>query len=191
MHADMFYDICKIAAVNATTALSRLLQIPFVIESCKVEVDDFGSITNLADGEEKAISFYSLIPGNIPGYTFVFYHEATALPFYKMITKKSLPRSEKKMDDALITALSDITNVILKNFLTSIAQAFQLHLSTHPVSIYNNSSLIKIFDWIRQVKASKLPKQSLNFFVKFKQENIQGYIFIMFDYGKLIAVSLK
>ena len=177
---DLLNEVCKFSAMRATTALSKFLKIPIGMEMKLVEVKDFNDINMFANSREEMVSIFLPITGSLPGASFFLYTKASALSLCDILFNKKIGTS-KSLIDAEISALSEVANIVIGNFLTTFAQSLQVDMLMHRSPIFElapiNSTLKKRLPQLKE----KMSQAVLSISFGFHHINIQGFVVIIFS----------
>lgn len=179
-------EICKLSIIKATTALSKFLQIPLGVDMKPVEIKQLEDISVFNDSKENTVNIFMPIIGNLAGCSFFCYTKESALLLCDVLFNRK-EGSTQNFTDPEISALSEVANIVIGNFLTPFAKSLQMDFLMHRSAIFDcapfNTTLNNQFP-TNNNKDTHL----INISFDFQQTKIQGYVLIVFDERKISSV---
>ena len=130
-----YYDILKeignIGAGNATTALATMLQSKVEMRVPQVRLLEFSEMGQLLGGEEQVMAgVYLAIDGDITGSIMFLVKEDVARHLVKKLLGDSVPDfSEGLMSDMEMSALKEISNIIIGAYLNALSSMMNLTIT--------------------------------------------------------------
>ena len=178
----MLNEICKVSAINATTALSKFLHTPLGVNIRPVDISEFNdSIIN--EYNDNTVFMFLPITGNISGGSFFVYSKESALSLCDVLFHRKTG-STKEILEPEQSALEEVTNIVIGHFLTLFAQSLRLESLMHRSPHFENKSFRKTF---AQKLASLNPtKELVNIVFSFHDLNIKGSVFILLEKNKIL-----
>jgi chemotaxis protein CheY-P-specific phosphatase CheC len=168
---EVLNEICKVSAIKATGALSKFLHAPVGIELKPVEVKHIDEITLLMKDDENIVILSLPITNNLQGSCYFIYSHQAALSLCDELFSHP-DGTTKSFDVAEISALAEISNIVIGVFLTSLANSLQM-------------------DKIMAALEEKIEEVVVKICFGFQHVNIQGYVLIIFEEGELNKVFKK
>lgn len=182
---DTLGEICKISAVKATAALSKFLQTPVSISKTLIDLNSQSEFDNQRHNEITT-SLFLPIKGNMGGAALLLYSTEAAFTICDKVFKRA-KSSSFVFSEAEISALSEIANVMVGNFLTSLATSLQMDLLIHHMAVFNCAPLQDIMQQIGSMLVHKVSQEPISFYVKFECFNVTGNLVTFFNKEKLQA----
>lgn len=130
-----YYDVLKeignIGAGNATTALATMLQSKVEMRVPQVRLLEFSEMGQLLGGEEQVMAgVYLAIDGDITGSIMFLVKEDVARHLVKKLLGDSSPDlSEGMMSDMEMSALKEISNIIIGAYLNALSSMMNLTIT--------------------------------------------------------------
>lgn len=130
-----YYDVLKeignIGAGNATTALATMLQSKVEMRVPQVRLLEFSEMGQLLGGEEQVMAgVYLAIDGDITGSIMFLVKEDVARHLVKKLLGDSSPDlSEGTMSDMEMSALKEISNIIIGAYLNALSSMMNLTIT--------------------------------------------------------------
>lgn len=178
-----FNEICKISAIKATTALSKFLQIPVGMNIKPVEVSKIKESEFLENPTEKTVNIYAPITGNLPGSSFFLYTTESALQLCDVLFHRKQGSTQAFMEPEK-SALSEVTNIVIGNFLDAFAQALQMDFLMHRSAIFDCGSFKATVDHLPGI-TEQIKTAVVKISFGFQHIDIKGWVLIFFDEKKM------
>lgn len=177
---DMLNGACRISAINSVSALSKFLKKPIAIDGYSVYKGPIKMAELNENFKGKIVSLYFPINGNLSGSSFAFYTDSSAKMMCNLLIENGMKDKENNdLVDENISALAEISNIILGNFLTSFSQILGISFLIHQVAIvdcgYVNDILSKV------LQSNKIDTSLLMFCVTFSYKEMRSCLLIMFN----------
>jgi chemotaxis protein CheY-P-specific phosphatase CheC len=188
--ANMLNEICKVSMIKATTALSRFLQTPLGVDIKPVEIKQLDDINIFNDVTENTVNIFLPITGNLTGVSFFRYTKQSALSLCDILFHRT-DGSTKTFSEPEISALSEVANIVMGNFLTPFAQSLQMESLMHRSAVFDCGSFDTAVTSKMQKFTDKTDEALLNISFDFQQASIQGYVLIIFDEEKINTMLNK
>ena len=180
-------EICKVAADKATAALSKFLQTPVGVEMNPAEVKHIDGVAILMDSNSDVVALSLPITGALPGWAFSIFSEQAGLSLCdELLFRQS--GVTKAFHDAEISALAEIANIVIGNFLTSFAQSLKMDTMMHHSATFELGKFGALFEKISSSIEKNIGKLVVKICFLFQHANIQGYVIVVFDEKKLMGL---
>lgn len=184
---DKLNEVCRIATTHSIATLSKFLQTPIgvnisLIESVSVDTDVFLSPTS-----ESVVSLYLSIKGNIAGAAVVYFTEKNAMIVCDKLLSKPIGTT-CELDTLSVSALSELANILVGNFLMSFAQCLQIDLLLHHVSIFEILSIPKLNQKIFANSKPWCGTGGVKFSFNLQTRNSTMHVNFLFEQAKLFSV---
>ena len=185
---EMLNDICQVSAIQATTALSKFLQTPVGVYVKPVELTKMKEMTKNED--ESTLNFFLPIMGNLAGVSFFLYTQKAALSLCDIMFKKT-DGTTHSIKENEISALSEVANIVIGNFLTAFSQSLQMDFLMHKSAIFEHASFTNTFNERMPVMIEKMGDEVIKIAFGFHHVNINGHVVVMFDEENLNSLLKK
>ncbi|HJV46718.1 MAG TPA: chemotaxis protein CheC [Bacillota bacterium] len=127
MQFDVLKEVGNIGAGNAATALSKLISKEIDMLVPLVKIVGFDDIAEFVGGAENVVvSVYLRIIGDVPGNMFFIMSIESAKSLIKQMM--GIEPSEHGFSEMEISALSEIGNILIGSYLTSLADFTNLNM---------------------------------------------------------------
>jgi len=127
LQIDLLKEVGNIGAAHAATALSKLISKDIDMKVPHVRIVDFDALTEVVGGPEAVIvAVFLEIHGDVEGNMFFILTEDSA----RGLIKRLLPDliAENGFTDMEISALSEMGNILIGSYLTSLNEFTQLNM---------------------------------------------------------------
>jgi chemotaxis protein CheY-P-specific phosphatase CheC len=191
VHFNMLNEITKVAAIKATNALSKMLEFPIGVDVIPVETKTLEQIKYIMRADEQVVGLSVPITGILPGTCLLIYPEKSAFA----ICDAMLHREEgatQVFSDMEISALTEVANIVIGNFLTSFAMPLQIESLLHRSAHFNYNQFAEFMDSI-SVSLAKNVKDGIVVEVAFHFQHvkIQGLAIFLFDKTNILNLIKK
>jgi chemotaxis protein CheY-P-specific phosphatase CheC len=187
---EVLNEICKVSAIKATGALAKFLHAPVGIELKPVEVKHIDEITLLMKDDENIVILSLPITNNLQGSCYFIYSHQAALSLCDELFSHP-DGTTKSFDVAEISALAEISNIVIGVFLTSLANSLQMDKIMHRSATFEMGEFRVLFDKKLAALEEKIEEVVVKICFGFQHVNIQGYVLIIFEEGELNKVFKK
>ncbi len=126
---DVLKEVGNIGAGNAATALSKLLNKPVEMKIPKVNILPFEEVSDIVGGAERVvIAIFLRVVGEAPGNMFFILSQESAK---KLLTNLAgiTVQEEGNYSEMELSALSEIGNILVGSYLTSLSDFTRLNMS--------------------------------------------------------------
>lgn len=173
--------LCKLSTIHSIAALSKFLRLPLVINEYKIikgkiDINEFREYTN-----HELMSFYMPISGNLLGSAFLIHSSDSAKKLCDLICQRDQHTTCFNEDDK--SALSEVTNILVGNFLSCFSQTLQLNILIHHVAIFDRGEFGEILS--RSLKIKRNKRKSIIFYMNYAYQDIKSSLFLSFDERQL------
>lgn len=182
-------DICKSSMLNATKALSKVVQTPIGLHIKSIEVNHIDDINKLMKGDKTVVTLSSPITGKLKGASFLIYTKETAFTICDILLNRTSGIT-KKLSDLEISALSEVANIVFGNFLTSFAHSLQIDILVHQAATFYCAPFSELYAQILRMLSKNVKHPFFKISFDFQHSKLKGYIIIVFD-EKIIHAALK
>ncbi len=191
MQFNMLNEITKVAAIKATSALSKMLEFPIGVDVVPIETKNLGDIKNIMQAKEKIVGLSVPIVGLLPGTCLLIYPEKSAFAMCDAMFHRQ-EGGTQTFSEMEISALSEAANIVVGNFLTSFAIPLQIESLLHRSVHFNHNEFSRFMDEI-SVALSKKIKDGIVVEIAFHFQNIkiQGIAIFLFDEKNLLNLIKK
>lgn len=178
---DVLKEIGNIGSGNATTALSQMLNKPVNMTVPAVRILSFDQVTEVFGGaEEIVIGIYLRVYGEVSGNMFFVLTQLSAEKLLRNLVGLKAER-ENAFSEMDLSALSEIGNILIGSYLTSLSNFTQLNmLPTVPALSIDMAGAILSYGLLQ---FGKMGDQALLIDTMFLTEeyDIEGHFFLIPD----------
>jgi chemotaxis protein CheC len=182
----MFQEICKASTMKAASALSKFLKTPLKVDIKPIETESVEKIHLPSHLDEHVICLYVPIHGSlIQGGSSLILSQNSAFALCDILLNRH-EGDTTKINDLEESALKEIANIILGNFLTPFAQSLLTATMMHSTAIYKNDSSSAVIKQTRSMLSESIKQDSAtNIAFAYELAKIKGDINIVFESGTL------
>ena len=123
-------EINKHAAINASRALSKLIDRPVSVEISKAEVKKVEKLKPLMDPEEIAAGIYLPVTGDIKGASLLIFPKETAFTLSDLLVKRE-PGTTRKLTALDESSLKEVGNIVSGNYFTVLSNKLGVKIVEH------------------------------------------------------------
>lgn len=178
----MLQEICKASTMKAATALSKFLKIPLKIDIKPVEIKPIDNINLPYDSKDMTISLFVPIKDYVvKGGSPLVLTKKSALAICDVLLNRE-EGSTKQITEIEESALKELANIVLGNFLTPFAHSLLKGNLMHSPATYEINTANEIIKHIRSLLAQTIGEVPvINIVFSYEHENIKGIINIVFE----------
>jgi len=179
MHFDVLKEIGNIGAGNATTALSKMLNVKVDMKVPKVDLLDFTQLPGILGGEENiVVGILLTLEGNIDGMMMFMLERDTAYRMVRMLM--GMPCDEiGEFTELELSALQEIGNIITGSYLSSLSNLTNMYInaSVPYLSIDMAAAILSV----PAIEFGKIGDKALLIETEFGEKNssINGYFILI------------
>lgn len=187
VYGEMLDEVCKVSAMRATGALSKFLGSPVGINMQPVEMTSLDELNDIINSEVETVNVYMPITGVIPGVSFFIYSQKDALYLCDILFHKEHGTS-KNFDANEQSAVLEVANIVLGNFLNAFANSLQLDNMLHKSPNFETGPFTETFHKILEEIGKEIKQTIVKISFNFQQVNLKGYVLIVFEKEKMLKV---
>jgi len=184
----MLQEICAASSMKATSALSRFLKIPLKLNIKPVEINSIKKINLPNYSDNMSVSLFSQIKTQlVKGASSFLFTQKSAFAVCDFLLNRS-EGSTNKLTEVEDSALKELANIVLGNFLTSFAQSLLTGAMMHSPAVIENEKFLEIIKHIRNLLTESLGDNSaINIAFSYEHGNVKGDINIVLESGKVLS----
>ncbi len=118
------------ASLNASKALSKLIDRPVKIDILNVEVKKVDELSLIIGPEEIIAGIYTPITGDVLGAALLMFPKETALTLCDLLEKRE-PGTTRKLTKVHESLLKDVGNIISANYVTVLSNMLKVNMVEH------------------------------------------------------------
>jgi len=180
-------EVNEQAAVNASEALSKLIDRQVEVEISKTEVKKVEDLSPLIGPEEMVAGIYLPVTGDINGAALLIFPKETAFVLSDLLVKRK-PGTTHKLTELDKSALKEVGNIISGNYLTVLANVLQIKIIEH-IPNFSFDMFGAIVSQIITDFAQKTEKALvIEIEFTFKPETFKGYFLLLFEVEQFKAM---
>jgi len=180
-------EINKHAALNASRALSKLINRPVDVQVSKAGVKKVEELAPIIGPEEIVAGIYLPVTGDIKGAALLIFSEETAFTLCDLLVKRE-PGTTRRLSGLDRSALKEVGNIVSGNYLAVFSNMLQVKTIEHVPSLSFDmfgaivSQIITNF----AQKAEKALVIEIEFI--FKPVTLKGYFLVLFGLEQIDVV---
>ncbi len=191
MKFEMLNDITKIAAIKATSALSKILEFPIGVDIIPVEIKRLDELKTIMSANEKVVGLNVPILGPLPGVSLFIFSENAALSVCDVMFHRD-DGTTNSFGEMEISALSEAANIVIGNFLTSFATPLQIESLIHKPADFNFEKFVNFINEVSQgLKRNAAGSIFVEISFNFQHIRIKGMAIFLFDEVKMLELIKK
>jgi len=180
-------EVNEQAAVNASEALSKLIDRKVEVEISKTEVKKVECLSPLIGLEEMVAGIYLPVTGDINGAALLIFPKETAFVLSDLLVKRE-PGTTHKLTELDKSALKEVGNIISGNYLTVLSNVLQVKIIEH-IPNFSFDMFGAIVSQIITDFAQKTDKALvIEIEFTFKPETFKGYFLLLFEVEQFEAM---
>ncbi len=180
-------EVNEQATVNASEALSKLIDRQVEVEISKTEVKRVEDLSPLVGPEEMVAGIYLPVTGDISGAALLIFPKETAFALSDLLVKRE-PGTTHKLTELDKSALKEVGNIISGNYLTVLANVLQIKIIEH-IPNFSFDMFGAIVSQIITDFAQKTDKALvIEIEFTFKPETFKGYFLLLFEVEQFKAI---
>lgn len=181
---NIFQEINKIASVNTSKALSKLIGKSVSIEIPNAEVKKVENLSPIISPEEITVGIYLPITGDVKGAALLIFPKETAFTLSDLLVKR-VPGTTRKLSELDKSALKEVGNILSGNYLAVLSNMMKIKIIEHiPSFSFDMFGAI-----ISQIITKFAQKVEEAFVVEiefiFKPTILKGYFLMLFELEKI------
>jgi len=182
-----FQEVNEQAAVNASEALSKLIDRQVEVEISRTEVKKVEDLNPLIGPEEMVAGIYLPVTGDINGAALLIFPKETAFVLSDLLVKRE-PGTTHKLTELDTSALKEVGNIISGNYLTVLSNVLQIKIIEH-IPNFSFDMFGAIVSQIISDFAQKTQKALvIEIEFTFKPETFKGYFLLLFEVEQFKAM---
>lgn len=127
---DVIKEISNIGAGNAVTALAKMLKTRVDMKVPNIKIIDFDKVTDiLGDPSQPVVGMFISLKGDIEGSMMYLIEIENAENIVKILFK-DINMEFKEFDNIAISALKEVTNIIVNAYVTALVNLTNLNINT-------------------------------------------------------------
>jgi len=181
---DKFQKINKIAAVNTSKALSKLIDRPVSIEMTHAEVKNVEDLSPIISPEEITAGIYLPITGDIKGAALLIFPKEAAFSLSDLLVKRE-PGTTRKLSELDKSALKEVGNILSGNYLAVLSNMMKMKIIEHIPSFSFDMFGAVISQIITEFTQKVEEALVIEIAFIFEPAALKGYFLLLLDFEKL------
>ncbi len=184
---ERFEQISEQAALNASTALSRLVGRPVVVKLSQVEVKAVGDIVWGIDGEETGVGVCLPVTGAVRGEALLFFPMDDAIGLADCLLSREAGVSEE-LGELELSALKEVGNIVTGAYMTVLSDVSGVRLLEQVPSVERGKFNDVLSDVLAQLseRVERAVVMSIDFL--FTQPALKGYWMVLLELADLESI---
>lgn len=178
-------DICKTSVMKATAAMSKFLNTPIKFDMKPIKIEPIQKVDIPSHFNESTVCLYASINSSIKGGSMLMSSTKSALATCDLMLSRT-EGDTNEITEVEVSALKELTNIVLGNFLTTFAHSLFSKAMIHSPATYEQDMSMVITKHMRSVLSNLIDGNSvLNITFTYEHSNIKGEITIILDEDKI------
>lgn len=180
-------EVNKQAALNASRALSKLIDRPVSVHISKPQVKKVEELAPIIGSEEIVTGIYLPVTGDIKGAALLIFPEQTAFTLCDLLVKRE-PGTTRRLSGLDKSALKEVGNILSGNYLAVFSNILQVKTIEHIPSL-SFDMFGAIVSQIITNFAQKVEKALvIEIEFLFKPVALKGYFLLLFELKEINAI---
>lgn len=178
----MLQEICHASSMRSATALSKMLKTPLKVEVKPVEITSIQKMTLPGGAQNKLVSLYMPINGAIVnGGSSLILSQNSALAMCDVLLNRKAG-STTKLNELEESALKEMANIILGNFLAPFSQSLLTSTMMHNNADFYSDTANSVLNQTRELLSRSIKNDSvLNIAFTYESAKLKGNMNIVFE----------
>jgi len=184
---DKLQEINTQAAMNASRALSKLIDEPVSLEITKAGVKDVKELSPIIDSEELVAGIYLPITGEVKGAALLIFSKETAFTLSDLLVRRE-PGTTRELTELDKSALKEVGNIISGNYFTVLSNNLQVKIIEHIPSFSFDMFGAVISQIIAKFAQETEKALIIEIQFTFKPIKLKGYFLLLFRLEEIKAI---
>lgn len=191
MQFNILNEITKLAAIKATSGLSKMLGFPIGVNILPVESKNLDEIQTLMNADEKIVGLTVPIVGQLPGACLFIYPEKSAFAICDIMFHRK-DGETKSFSEMEKSALTEVANIIAGNFLTSFSMSLQIESLMHRAAHFEHRKFSEFMEAIsNSLYKSVKSNNAFEIAFQFQNSQVQGTAIFLFEEKEVLRLIQK
>lgn len=178
-------EICKASIMKAALAMSKCLKTPLKFDIKPVKIESVQKIDLPNHLNESTVGLYVPINSSIKGGSLLLSTTKSALATCDLMLSRE-EGSTKEITEVEESALKELANIVLGNFLAPFAHSLLTTSVMHSPATYEHNTSTNITKHIRTILSDTIGENSVvNIAFAYEHINVKGDINIVLDANKI------
>lgn len=183
--------VSKLAAVKASASLSKLVQNPVGLEMTPAVLVKAQDLPLGSNPNDLVVGITAPLSGGLKGLSLMLYPKESALLLCDILLKRN-PNETQSFLELEISALTEVANIIVGNFLTPFAPPFNLSTVMHHVPSFKCDSYSNMLEYVAaSVDKSVDNGLWLEIVITMQQHRVKGYLMFMLGMAEIKEIISK
>lgn len=180
-------EMNKQAALNASSALSKLIDRPVTMNIAKADVKKIEELSPIIDPEEIVAGIYLPVTGEITGAALLIFPKETAFNLSDLLVKRE-PGTTRKLTELDKSALKELGNIVCGSYVTVLSNTLQVKIIGHMPS-FSFDMFGAIVSQIITAFAQKSEEALVvEIEIMFEPLALKGYFLLLFEIPQFSAI---
>lgn len=186
-----FQEICKSSSLKAATAMSKFLKTPLKFDIKPIKIEPIQKIDLPNHSNESKVGVFVPIDSSIKGASLMSSSTKSALATCDLMLSR-IEGCTHEITEVEESALKELANIVLGNFLTSFAHSLLTTSLLHSPATYEHDTATVITKHIRSFLADSIGESAVvNISFAYEHSNVRGDINIFLDANKIDLLFKK
>jgi len=188
MQYKMLNDIAKMAALKATSALSKMLDFPIGVDIFPIQTKILSDINFIMGSGERIAGMSLPIVGPLPGVFLLIFKEAGAYSICDAMFHRD-DGATQKFGEMEVSALTEVANIVVGNFLTSFAFPLKIDSLMHRAAHFCQDDFTSFMEETTSALDKKITEgMVVEIAFHFQHVKIQGLAVFLFDEKEIAKI---
>ncbi len=167
-----------------------MMQRPVGIEPINIEYCDIEDLQLLPGCDDISVSTFIPLKGSIFGASLLIYSQESALSICDLLLHR-VAGSTKTFGELEKSALLEVANICIGNYLTAFSESLQIHLVTHQVAIFDEALLNQLNNHVIVHFSNSSHKATVKMSLNFHLCQSKGVLIFLFSKNAVNSSILK
>lgn len=185
MKLDRINEVSKIAAVRASASLSKLIQQPVGVAISPAITLEANGLPLHDDPNGQVVGITVPLSGDLQGLSVMFFSKASALALCDILLQRK-ERESQQFGDMEISALTEVANIVIGNFLGPFAHPFQMDTLMHHVPKFKSDTYLNMVEHIHHSLGDNIKEKLLvEILITLQHLKVKGFLIFMLGMQEL------
>lgn len=178
-------DINKIAAIKASSSLSKMIRQPVGVDISKADFLRNNGVHQLMENNECVAALLVRISGDLKGMAFLCFPSSNALVFSDYLLHKEEGTSVDFREPE-ISALAEVANIVIGNFLGLFSHPLKLDSVMHHAPEFKLDNFGTLIQYVEnEIKHKVNDKIMIEIIISLHHFELRGYLVFMIGYEEM------
>jgi chemotaxis protein CheC len=178
-HLDKINEASKMAAVKASAALSKLIDQPVGVAISPAQTLAVTSTTTYTNAEDQVVGIIAPLSGDLKGISMMVFPKSGACILCDILLHRE-ENETQSFQEMEISALTEVANIVIGNFLGPFASPLNLESVMHHVPHFRADNYQNMIDYITASAQLTIDNQLMvEIVITMQHLKIKGHLILM------------